>query len=107
MLDNSNQPIPGVTMRLFRTHHGTGLPEQVATPVQTDAQGQFTIQPAPVGTFKLMADGSTAPDGPWPTLEFDIVTVAGRTIDVGLPIYLPRLDDRQPAVRDRRPTAAR
>ncbi len=36
-----------------------------------------------------MADGSTAPNGPWPTLEFDIVTIAGQTIDVGLPIYLP------------------
>ena len=58
----------------------------------TNAQGQFAIKPAPVGAFKLMADGSTAPNGPWPTLEFDIVTVAGRANDVGLPIYLPRLD---------------
>ena len=45
-----------------------------------------------MGAFKLMADGSTAPNGPWPTLEFDIVTIAGQTIDVGLPIYLPVLD---------------
>ena len=45
-----------------------------------------------MGAFKLMADGSTAPNGPWPTLEFDLVTVAGRVNDVGLPIYLPRLD---------------
>ncbi len=92
VLDNSNDPIPGVTMRLFRTHHGTGVPEQVATPVQTDGGGNFLIAPAPVGTFKLMADGGTAEDGPWPTLEFDITTVAGRSTDVGLPIYLPALD---------------
>ena len=92
VLDNANRPIEGVTMRLFRTHQGTGVPEQVATPVLTGGNGQFTIQGAPVGTFKLMADGSTAPGGPWPTLEFDIVTIAGRTIDVGLPIYLPVLD---------------
>jgi hypothetical protein len=92
VLDNSSSPIPEVTLRLFRTHHGTGVAEQVVTPVQTDAQGHFLIQPAPVGAFKLMADGSTAPNGPWPTLEFDLVTVAGRANDVGLPIYLPQLD---------------
>ena len=92
VLDNSNRPIEGVTMRLFRTHHGTGVPESVATPVLTGGNGQFIVQGAPVGTFKLMADGSTAPGGPWPSLEFDIVTIAGRTIDVGLPIYLPVLD---------------
>ena len=46
-----------------------------------------------MGAFKLMADGSTAPNGPWPTLEFDLVTVAGRANDVGLPIYLPKLDE--------------
>jgi hypothetical protein len=92
VLDNANKPIPGVTMRLFRTHHNTGIPESVATPVVTGDNGQFSIQPAPVGTFKLMADGSTAPNGPWPTLEFDVVTISGQTIDVGLPIYLPVLD---------------
>jgi hypothetical protein len=92
VLDNSNQPIEGVTLRLFRTHHGTGLAEQVVAPVQTDEGGTFAIQPAPVGAFKLMADGSTAANGPWPTLEFDIVTVAGQINDVGLPIYLPRLE---------------
>lgn len=92
VLDNSNAPIAGVTLRLFRTHHGTGVPEQVAEPVLTDEQGQFVIQPAPVGAFKLMADGATAPNGPWPTLEFDVVTVAGQPNDVGLPIYLPALD---------------
>ena len=92
VLDNAGQPIPEVTLRLFRTHHGTGLPEQVVTPVESDEDGHFVIQPAPVGAYKLMADGSTAPNGPWPTLEFDLVTVAGRDNDVGLPIYLPRLD---------------
>jgi hypothetical protein len=92
VLDNSNRPIPGVTLRLFRTHQNTGVPEAVVEPVQTGPTGQFAIEPAPVGTFKLMADGATAPGGPWPTLEFDVVTIAGRTIDVGLPIYLPALD---------------
>jgi hypothetical protein len=92
VLDNANQPIVGATMRLFRTHHGTGVAEQVVEPVVTDAKGVFKIKPAPVGSFKLMADGSTGANGPWPTLEFDMVTVAGQINDVGLPIFLPRLD---------------
>src|SRR5262249_10895147 len=80
VLDNSNNPIPGVTMRLFQITQGnTGnIPQQVADPVQTDAQGQFVMQPVPVGIFKLMADGGTAQrPGDWPTLEYDMITVAG------------------------------
>jgi len=84
VLDNSNHAIPGVTMRVFRTHNGPGLPEQVTTPVVTDAQGQFTILPAPGGEFKLMADGSTAPGGRIRHWNFDITTVAGQNNDVGL-----------------------
>jgi hypothetical protein len=95
VLDNSNNPIPGVTVRLFETNQGNNnnLPVQVGTPVQTDAKGTFVIQPAPVGFFKLMADGTTAP-GPnsYPPLEYDIVTVAGNDNTVGMPIYLPALD---------------
>ena len=94
VLDNSNLPILGVTMRLFRTHHGVGLPEQVVPPVQTDEQGQFVIHPSPVGAFKLMADGATvAPArGTFPAVEYDIVTVAGQNTTVGMPVYLPVLD---------------
>jgi len=95
VLDNSNNPIAGVTLRLFQTNQGNNnnLPVQVGTPVQTDAKGTFLIQPAPVGFFKLMADGSTA-TGPksYPPLEYDIVTVAGNDNTVGMPIYLPALD---------------
>ena len=95
VLDNSNNPIVGVTIRLFRTNQGNSnnLPVQVGTPMQTDANGTFLIQPAPVGFFKLMADGSTAA-GPksYPPLEYDIVTVAGNDNTIGMPIYLPALD---------------
>lgn len=93
--DNSNQPLAGVTIRLFQLAQGVnnGQPVQIATPVVTDANGAFRILGAPVGTMKLMADGSTAlPNGAWPTLEFDLTTVAGRDNNVGTPIYLPRLD---------------
>jgi len=95
VLDNSNQPIPGVTMRLFQLNQGPSgnLPQQVGTPVVTDGEGQFTIQPAPVGVFKLMADGGTATrPGLWPTLEYDIITTPGQNNTVGSPIYLPQLN---------------
>jgi hypothetical protein len=94
VLDNSNNPLAGVTMRLFQINQGNNgnVPQQVATPALTGAQGQFVIQPAPVGIFKLMADGGTAQrPGSWPTLEYDIVTVSGQDNTVGLPIYLPEL----------------
>lgn len=95
VLDNSNQPIPGVTLRLFQLNQGPSgnLPQQVGTPVVTDGEGQFTISPAPVGVFKLMADGGTATrSGVWPTLEYDIITTPGQNNTVGSPIYLPQLN---------------
>jgi Glucodextranase, domain B len=95
VLDNSDNAIPGVTMRLLQINQGNNgnVPQQVATAVQTDAQGHFTIKPAPVGVFKLMADGGTAQrPGSWPTLEYDVVPVSGQDNTVGLPIYLPELD---------------
>ncbi|MGB8989446.1 MAG: Ig-like domain-containing protein [Candidatus Sulfotelmatobacter sp.] len=96
VLDNSNNPIPEVTMRLYQTNQGSNnnQPLQIGTPVQTDAQGHFVITSAPYGYFKLMADGTTAGGGSvsYPTLEYDIVTVAGQDNTVGTPIYLPVLD---------------
>jgi hypothetical protein len=95
VLDNSNNPIAGVTMRLFLTNQASNnnLPLQIGTPVPTNAKGAFVIPQVPVGFFKLMADGTTAP-GPksYPTLEYDIVTVAGQENTLGMPIYLPALD---------------
>ena len=84
VLDNSNQPIPGVTIRIKDT----------PITVQTDAQGTFRIQPAPVGTFYLIVDGSTTSQpGSWPDLEFVMTTVSGREIDLGMPIYLLPLNE--------------
>lgn len=94
VLDNSNNPIPGITMRLYQINQGTrsNLPTEVAQSVQTNAQGQFLMQPVPVGVFKLMADGTTAQrSGYWPTLEYDMITVPGQDNTVGMPIYLPEL----------------
>ena len=95
VLDNSNNPIQGATIRLFQTNQGNNnnLPVQIGTPVQSGPAGTFQIPSAPVGSFKLMADGSTATGlASYPTLEYDIVTVAGTDNTVGMPIYLPALD---------------
>ena len=91
VLDNSNVPIPGVTIRAVLTNvlNANNNIIQAVAAVQTDAQGQFTIGQAPVGFVKLLVDGSTAQlPGKYPTLDYDMVTVAGQNNTVGLPIYL-------------------
>ena len=96
VLDNSSVPIPGVTMHLLGLSQGTNgnVPIDVVPAVQTDSQGQFTLTQAPIGVFKLMADGTTAAvqGKKFPTLEFDVTTVAGRSTTVGMPIYVQNLD---------------
>jgi len=91
VLDNSNQPLPGVTVRAVLTNALTMNSSSVgaAATVATNAQGQFAIEPAPVGFVKLLIDGSTAAKpGKYPSLDYDLVTVAGQTNTVGQPIYL-------------------
>ncbi|MDX2149373.1 MAG: choice-of-anchor X domain-containing protein [Bryobacteraceae bacterium] len=91
VLDNSNQPVPGVTVRAVLTNVVNANPTapQSAATVQTDAKGAFAIYKAPVGLVKLLVDGSTATvPGPFPTLDYDMVTVAGQVNNVGQPIYL-------------------
>ncbi|TFW26271.1 hypothetical protein E4L96_04520 [Massilia arenosa] len=95
VLDNSNRPLPGVTMRLLHITQGnrSNIPQEMATAVQTDAQGQFVMKPVPVGVFKLMTDGGTTTrPGTWPTLDFDMITVPGQNNTLGMPIFLPELN---------------
>ncbi len=91
VLDNSNVPIPGVTIRAVLTqvfNANVAIVQSVAA-VQTDEQGQFSIQQAPVGIVKLLVDGSTAQrPGTFPTLDYDLVTVAGINNKLGMPIFL-------------------
>ena len=97
VLDNSNVPIPGVTIRAVLTNlinSNSSIIQSVAS-VQTDAQGQFKISPAPVGFVELLVDGSTAQrPGKFPTLDYDMVTVAGQDNTLGLPIYLLPLNPK-------------
>jgi hypothetical protein len=91
VLDNSNVPIPGVTIRAVLTNtlnSNSSIVQSVAA-VQTNAQGQFSIAQAPVGFVKLLVDGSTAQrPGAYPTLDYDLVTVAGQANTLPMPIYL-------------------
>jgi hypothetical protein len=91
VLDNSNNPVPGATIRAYLQNvpalQSGGLPPNVSA--ISNLQGQFTIQPAPVGFVKIIADGSTVTrPGKWPNLEYNLVTVSGQTNTIGLPIYL-------------------
>jgi Carboxypeptidase regulatory-like domain/Glucodextranase, domain B len=79
VLDNTDQPVPGATVRILDT---------VFT-AQTDSQGMFKIAGAPVGTVKLIVDGSTTQrPGAWPDLEFVLTTIPGRDNTLGMPIFL-------------------
>jgi hypothetical protein len=91
VFDNSNVPIPGVTVRAVLTNvlHSNVSAIQSVAAVQTDAQGQFSLSQAPVGFVRLLVDGSTAQlPGQYPSLEYDLVTIAGQHNTVGMPIYL-------------------
>ncbi|MCG8356303.1 MAG: DUF6531 domain-containing protein [Kiloniellales bacterium] len=83
VLDNQDNPIPGVTLRIEDSDD-----EAVA-----DEEGQFQLAGVPVGPLHLIADGSTATvPGVWPTLSFSLVTVPGVDNPLPAPIYLVALD---------------
>ncbi|MES1243888.1 MAG: carboxypeptidase regulatory-like domain-containing protein [Acidobacteriota bacterium] len=83
VLDNQNQPVPGVTLRVLDT----------PLTARTDAAGTFVVEGAPVGTVRLIVDGSTAErPGSWPDLEFVVTTISGREVEMNGPIFLLPLD---------------
>jgi len=95
VLDNSNTPVPGATVRAYLENVpaqvSAGLPPSATA--TSDVHGQFFIQPAPVGFVKLLVDGSTIKrPGKWPNLEYELVTVAGQINTLGMPVYLLPID---------------
>jgi hypothetical protein len=84
VLDNQDQPIPGVTIRIKGSNRED----------QTDTQGQFQITQAPIGPVHLIADGSTAAAelGEFPSLSFNLVTIPGVDNPLPSPIYMVKLD---------------
>ncbi len=83
VLDNQENPIPGVTVRVEGTTR-----EAVA-----NESGQFKITEAPVGPVHLIADGSTAEvEGEFPSLSYNMVTVSGVNNPLSAPIYMVKLN---------------
>jgi hypothetical protein len=83
VLDNSNQPVVGATIRILGT----------ALTVPTDTQGQFQLTGVPVGSLTLVVDGTTVQTpGSWPQLEFNLTTIPGRNNSLRMPVYLLPLD---------------
>ncbi|PVZ66764.1 hypothetical protein DC094_15990 [Pelagibaculum spongiae] len=86
VLDNSNQPLPDVEVKIMGNFFNTR--ETI-----TDAQGMFLFDKAPVGTVHLVLDGSTTSrEGEWPHLMFELVTISGKDNTVEMPIYFPEVD---------------
>lgn len=83
VLDNQDNPIPSVTLRIEGSNRQA----------QSDDQGQFIITEAPVGPVHLIADGSTASvPGEFPSLSYNLVTVSGANNPLSAPIYMVKLD---------------
>lgn len=87
VLDNQDRPIPGATAWIR-------LPAGPVISARTDENGAFVLNRAPVGPMHLVVDGgtSTREDGKWPSIQFNMVTVAGESNSLGRTIYLPRMD---------------
>ncbi|PSQ91350.1 MAG: hypothetical protein BRD57_04685 [Proteobacteria bacterium SW_6_67_9] len=84
VVDNQDQPIPGVTVRV----------EGTTRQAVTGDEGNFEITNAPVGPVHLIADGSTADvDGTYPDLSYNITTVSGVDNPLAEPIYMVELND--------------
>ena len=81
VLDNQDNALPGVTVRV------DGLLQRMGV---TDVYGQFTITQVPV---HLIAEGATTTvAGEWPALSHNIITVAGANNTLPAPIYMVKLD---------------
>jgi hypothetical protein len=86
VLDNQDNPIPGVTMYL----------ENSSRQARTDATGRFVLTSVPVGPVHLIADGSTAGvAGEFPSLSFRLVTIAGVDNPLPAPIYMVKLNTKE------------
>ncbi|WP_053084546.1 carboxypeptidase regulatory-like domain-containing protein [Catenovulum maritimum] len=83
VLDNQETPIPNVTIRV----------EDSTREAVTNENGRFVITQAPVGPVHLIADGSTTTvEGEFPSLGYNLVTVAGVANPLSAPIYMVKLD---------------
>lgn len=85
VFDNQDRPLPKVTVRIDGT----------TRQAETDVNGHFRIDNAPIGPVRLVVDGSTTTvPGEWPTLPFNLVNIAGADNTLPAPVYLVGLDTR-------------
>ena len=106
VLDNSNVPIPGVTVRAVLTNvmHSNSVAAKAAPRCRPTRRGSSRSRRR--RRFREAACGrrdSSAP-GTFPTLEYDMVTVAGQINTVGQPIYSCRQRRRTNCSCHRTPT---
>lgn len=88
VLNSQESPMPNVTVRV------EGSNRQAIT----NEQGQFAVTQAPVGPVHLIVDGSTTTlSGEWPTLSYNIVTVAGAINPLAAPVYMVKFNTTQVA----------
>jgi len=84
VLDNQEEPVPNVTVFVEGTSRQT----------KTNAAGEFKVTDVPVGPVHIIVDGSTtSATGDWPTLSYNLVTVAGVDTPMSKPVYLLKLDN--------------
>lgn len=83
VLDNQDNPLPGVTILVDGTTRNA----------VSDEQGLFTIENVPVGPVHLIVDGSTtSAEGEYPSLSYNLVTVSGVNNPLSAPIYMVKLN---------------
>ena len=88
VLDNENIPLPEARVRITNT-----VP---VVETLTDGNGQFVLTNVPSGSGHLFVDASTTTrSGTWPALEFEIDVIPGIDNTVGMPIFIPLLDESE------------
>jgi len=84
VLEDGHQPIAGVTIVVDGSTIGA----------VSGVDGRFLIRGAPAGHRHLIVNGATANHGDvrYPTIGFEVDLLLGSTVELGLPINLPRMD---------------
>ena len=89
VLDNTDQPVPGATVRIA----GSGLE------TLSEADGTFFLEGVPVGELLLEIDASTTSrPGSWPHLEFEMFSLPGHENRLDRPVYVLPLNPEGLAV---------
>lgn len=86
VLSMVQQPIVGARVRVIPPG------EQASQSTSTDEQGRFAFTGVVPGLNTILVDPADVADGPFPSLSFDLLAIAGRENKLPRAIYLPKLD---------------